>query len=151
MAREVGTPNRNHCPKLLKMCDYCDGWFEKYPSQLRHHGWSVARFCSGDCQRKGTQAQRALAITGPLSPHWKGGKTTYRERAFSERGERCEECGYAKYKTLLWVHHKNFKSRKAQDDHSLENLEVLCIRCHLEKHVEAGESIWEGRQGALRL
>lgn len=71
----------------------------------------------------------------------------YREKAFQAKGKSCEECGYSKHEELLWVHHKNFVPRKLQTDHSIENLEVLCIRCHLEKHL-----VVEGRVrvGALR-
>jgi hypothetical protein len=103
----------------------------------------VARFCSAACQRAGTVDLRKKF--GEEHPHWKGGRATYRERALRERGAVCEICGYDKHATLLWVHHKNLKPRAVQDDHSLDNLEVLCIRCHLEKHLEVGKQAAVGR------
>jgi len=33
----------------------------------------------------------------------------------------------------------HFERRNKERNNGLENLEILCIRCHLEKHLEIGE------------
>lgn len=136
MGRPKGSKNKTHIEKWRGTCEVCGTEFERYYSQVSRDGWG--RFCSVSCQRKGTAEQRKRF--GPDHAKWNGGSGTYRERALRERGRRCEQCGYDKYERLLWVHHLNLKSRSEQDDHSIENLRVLCIRCHLEKHIEGDRS-----------
>lgn len=91
-------------------------------------------------------------LFGEDHPRWNGGKASYRRRALREKGAACEECGYDEHSELLWVHHENLKPSATQDDHSIENLEVLCIRCHLEKHIETGTGRYsdERRQSLSR-
>lgn len=69
---------------------------------------------------------------GEKHPSWKGGKD-YRKKAFEYYGKRCSVCGYNKFENLLWVHHKDFQKRNINNN--IKNLQVLCIRCHLEKHL----------------
>lgn len=51
-----------------------------------------------------------------------------RKRVFEQRGRQCERCGTAK--GIIQVHHKTYKRLGRE---LLEDLEVLCKRCH-EKH-----------------
>lgn len=144
MGRPKGSKNKTHIAKVELTCEHCGVGFERYPSQIARPG--QGRFCSGPCQRRGTAPERRRF--GVDHPRWRGG-TEYRRRAFEAFGERCRECGYDQHVELLWVHHKDFKGRKERQDHSLENLEVLCIRCHLEKHLEARHPISE--QGSREI
>ncbi len=127
--------------KLKLACRYCGKRFEKYRSQIRSD--TGGQYCSQLCSARGTVEKRKRF--GPEHGAWRGGSGSYRERALRAYGEQCMVCGYFAYRELLWVHHRNFAGRAEQQDHSLENLEVLCIRCHLEKHIDA-----EGGKNALR-
>ncbi len=119
--------------KLRLICRWCGKPFEKYRSQVRRVGGG--QYCSRLCSQRGTAPKRSRF--GSDHPKWRGGSGSYRERALREYGEQCVVCGYFAYRELLWVHHKDFKKRSEDQDHSLENLEVLCVRCHFEKHIDA--------------
>lgn len=51
---------------------------------------------------------------------------------------RCERCQHDGSDSRLGVHHKN----RDKHDQRLENLEVLCHRCHMQEHAKAGEIGW---------
>lgn len=51
-----------------------------------------------------------------------------RQELFDSRGEACEQCGFEYY---LHVHHLNYENF---GDEKLEDLQILCHRCHLSKH-----------------
>lgn len=141
MGRPKGSLNKTRQPNIELECDFCRKIFSVRLwriTQGNKRGKPV-RFCSMACQHKGTIDKRVRY--GEQTGQWKDGRSSYRQRAFREKGEICELCGYKKYKILLWIHHKNFIGRKNQIDHNIENLEVLCIRCHLERHYEAGKDI----------
>lgn len=59
---------------------------------------------------------------------------------------RCERCNHDGSKSRLGVHHKN----RDKHDQRLENIEVLCHRCHMQEHASAGEtgfdSMWRKRK-----
>ena len=59
---------------------------------------------------------------------------------------RCERCQHDGSESRLGVHHKN----RDKHDQRLENLEVLCHRCHMQEHASAGEtgfdSMWRKRK-----
>jgi predicted restriction endonuclease len=50
----------------------------------------------------------------------------YRRYALRTYGEKCELCGYNKYKEALEVHHID-KNRR---NNNIKNLMVLCPNCH---------------------
>ena len=52
---------------------------------------------------------------------------------------RCEKCNHDGSESRLEVHHKN----RDKHDQRLENLEVLCHRCHMTEHASAGETGWD--------
>lgn len=56
-----------------------------------------------------------------------------------ERIGRCERCGHDGSDSRLGVHHRN----RDKHDQRLENLEVLCHRCHMQEHAAAGETGWQ--------
>ena len=52
---------------------------------------------------------------------------------------RCECCGGDGSESRLGIHHRN----RDKHDQRLENLEVLCHRCHMREHAKAGETGWD--------
>ncbi|MEK7149371.1 MAG: HNH endonuclease [Patescibacteria group bacterium] len=50
-------------------------------------------------------------------------------RLLDQRGKSCERCGYSRIE-ILQVHHKN----RNRENNELENLELICPNCHVEKH-----------------
>ena len=75
------------------------------------------------------------AHKGSKNPRWNGGVSQYpnhcelkknRIKALNIKNYKCEDCGEpAKY-----THHKN----RDKSDHSIENLKVLCRKCHSKYH-----------------
>lgn len=67
---------------------------------------------------------------GHEHPNYKG--VAYRNQAFASKKKKCEKCGKTKFKSLsqLHIHHKD-KNRLNQ---KLNNLQVLCSKCHLKIH-----------------
>jgi hypothetical protein len=61
------------------------------------------------------------------SAQWK--KLKYRK--LRSVGWKCERCGYKGYKGQLHVHHKTYETKGSED---LNDLEVLCKRCHKAEH-----------------
>jgi len=61
---------------------------------------------------------------------------SYRENAFSFYGKKCQRCGETDVKKLV-VHHIDMNSSRTElGNHSLENLLVLCKKCHSKLHNE---------------
>ena len=50
-------------------------------------------------------------------------------KLLTERGKKCERCGYNKY-DILNVHHKD----RNRNNNNLDNLELICPNCHSEEH-----------------
>jgi 5-methylcytosine-specific restriction endonuclease McrA len=48
----------------------------------------------------------------------------------------CERCQHDGSDSRLGVHHRN----RDKHDHRLENIEILCHRCHMQEHAAAGET-----------
>jgi hypothetical protein len=51
----------------------------------------------------------------------------------------CERCQGDGSESRLGIHHRN----RDKHDQRLENLEVLCHRCHMQEHAAAGETGWD--------
>ena len=66
--------------------------------------------------------------------------------ALAHKVGRCEHCGGDGSESRLDVHHQNRDRR----DNRMENLTVLCHRCHIQEHALAGEtgfhSMWRKRK-----
>ena len=60
-------------------------------------------------------------------------------RRLREALGRCEECGHDGSESRLDIHHRNGDKH----DQTLENLIVLCHRCHMRVHAEQGETGWD--------
>jgi hypothetical protein len=79
----------------------------------------------------------ALSVSGANNPNWEDGRAVLpyapgfaakvRQLVRERDGDRCVECGST---THLCVHHRDFEKW----NHSLDNLETLCRRCHTRKH-----------------
>lgn len=60
-----------------------------------------------------------------------GGYTTSVREAVIARDKACVDCGqWDDRPRCMQVHHKD----GGRDDHALENLELLCVRCHYARH-----------------
>jgi len=57
---------------------------------------------------------------------------------------KCERCKHDGSQSRLGVHHRN----RDKHDHRLENLEVLCHRCHMQEHRD--EIGWAAYHAARR-
>jgi len=130
VGRPKGSGNKQS-KKIETICPACGKHFWRCPSVLKklEEAGHIAH-CSRACarvNRKNTQKQ-----FGSETANWRGGQGSYRQRAIRECGLICEQCGYdgTTYPGLIWVHHKDGN----RNHNELNNLEVLCIRCHLEKH-----------------
>ena len=51
----------------------------------------------------------------------------------------CERCQGDGSESRLGIHHRN----RDKHDQRLENLEVLCHRCHMQEHAKTGETGWQ--------
>lgn len=67
------------------------------------------------------------------SPEWR----SQRHRLFHQNGYRCQRCGCRP--DLLQLHHKNYRTLGMERD---SDLEVLCIKCHVEADKER-RLIWD--------
>lgn len=106
----------------------------KYPSYLENNNKrGNLTYCSRECSDK--NRKNVWKIFGDKTVNYKNGNSNYRAMAIREKGLICEICKYDgnKYPGLIWVHHKDL-SKRGKYNNNLNNLEVLCIRCHLEKH-----------------
>jgi hypothetical protein len=120
----AGTPT----PVILS-CQTCDKEFS-----VRPYRKDSAKFCSYACN--------ARSKVGALSPHWKGGATTEREKwqgslacrewrkaVFMRDNYTCVECGDSTGGNLQADHIKPW-SRHPELRADVSNGRTLCIDCH---------------------
>jgi len=128
---------RSKGEKVKLKCPVCGNDFLRNPSWIkRNQAKGCLIYCSRECSDK--NRKKVWKKYGKETSNYKNGQSSYRENALRIRGLICEGCGYdgKKYPGLIWVHHKDFAKRGEGlgRDNSMGNLEVLCVRCHLEKH-----------------
>ena len=110
--------------QVEKKCDHCGKNSYKTQTQIKNNKTGLY-FCSNECQ------QNEQKIGGKLElDHYGNGKWTYRAAAFREYGKMCNSCGYNEYEEMLDVHHID----QNRDNNNPDNLEVLCVWCHMLKH-----------------
>ena len=112
------TPNgKPLVPKIEKVCPVCSSKFKTEP---RSFGEQIT--CSRSCSN-------TYFRSGENHPSYVDGKTSYRNKALKEYGEKCSICGFED-KRSLEVHHID----KNRNNNELDNLVVLCANCHLITH-----------------
>jgi len=52
---------------------------------------------------------------------------------------RCQRCGHDGSESRLDIHHKD----RNKQNQKPSNIEVLCHRCHMQEHAQAGETGWD--------
>lgn len=105
---------------------------------------AISEALSGTSNSNETRALISEAMTGERNPNWEGGYyrrygagwAVARERAL-DRDEVCQRCGEDGTNLELDVHHvipvrafHEAEDRALADAHDLDNLVVLCKRCH---------------------
>lgn len=116
------------------VCCTCGTSFSRSPSKMKNSKTGYF-FCSRVCKDLAQRVGTALSIPDIQPVGYGNGATEYRERALREYGCKCQDCGYDRYPALIQVHHID----RDRTNGSLENLRVLCIRCHMEDHFDAGD------------
>ena len=81
----------------------------------------------------------AMSLAEELNPRWEGGRSVspyspgfgskVRQLVRCRDGFACRQCGSTNH---LCVHHKDFQ----KNNHDIENLELLCRKCHTRSHVK---------------
>lgn len=113
-----------HCEKDIprrkrKNAIYCSNRcrdaFVSYRHKLKHNLINKPGVGSGGNQE------------GESNHQWKDGKTLFRKRAFSHYPHECNRC---KRVNNLTVHHQD----RNRLNNNLDNLEILCKRCHQALH-----------------
>lgn len=105
------------------VCSMCTKEFLRKENNLQYSK-SGLRFCSRACK---DAAQRIEGLPALHLPHYKDGADFYRVRAIRYYGAFCMRCGYNEYERMLDVHHRDHD----RQNNKIENLEVLCVWCHL--------------------
>ena len=119
------------CLKKMKenskvtQCSYCQKKVKKPVSQIKKSKSGLV-FCNRSCS-----ASYNNKIT-----KYKGGFSSYRDKALNTYKNACIVCGYDKSIKVLEVHHVDHD----RDNNKVANLEILCPTCHKEKHVEIFEA-----------
>lgn len=116
------------------VCATCAKTFHRSPSKIGKSK-SGFTFCTRVCKEQAQTSHSKLRIAEIIPDHYGNGNSTYRKRAIDSFGAACMACGYDKHVEIIHVHHKD----RDRNNGSLDNLEVLCIRCHMENHLAAGD------------
>lgn len=140
---------------IVGTCIYCGDEFLVYPSQVRK---GRGKYCSLSCSTthrnytnnptKDPEVRRKISENHAPVP-WllqyadNGYKGTdvksYRTKAIRHYGEECSRC---KSSENIQVHHID----RNRENNAIENLEVLCSRCHLAEHAEEQKEQSERRR-----
>lgn len=136
--RAVNTSCSPRCSNLLRSevmdvpCSTC-----REPVR-RNKSKAEKAYCSKKCANTTNNKLRS----GEDHPMYKGGVSTYRERALEHYGEECTVCGYG-VRAVLEVHHRDGD----RSHNEIENLDVLCPTHHVE--FEVGIRVYEGMGSRL--
>lgn len=123
----------NHPPNAI--CAFCQQAFYKQKSHFANSR-SGLLFCTRHCK---DQAQRLESGIVAIQPsHYDLGQSVYRAAALRNYPNICNSCGYDTIPDILEVHHKDHN----HTNNSLENLEILCPRCHAEHHFNTKTGKW---------
>jgi hypothetical protein len=107
---------QNKNGSVTMKCKHCDVEFKASPSDI-----AKRKYCSKQCTSKGNHKE------------WHPNFTTVRKAMLTRNKiNKCERCGFDKYKQILGVHHKD----RNRNNNKLSNLEVLCPNCHSIEHMK---------------
>ncbi len=115
-------------------CAHCHKMFYKKVSN-RNKSKSGLYFC---CREHKDISQRIGGIKEIQPPHYSLGKHCYRDIAFRNYQHQCAKCFYSKIPEILEVHHVD----RNRENNSIENLIILCSRCHDEEHFLTKTGKW---------
>lgn len=123
------------------ICTFCNVSFSKKKSALEGSK-SGLYFCTREHK---DLAQRLGGIEEIQPPHYgtASHERDYRKIAFDNKENKCNACGYDKYKRVLIVHHID----RDRTNSSIDNLEILCPTCHAEEHFLAKDGLWTNFKG----
>lgn len=149
---------------MKRICNWCEDEFLVYKSQVKR---GRGKFCSNSCKasfRNTTdnpawRPEVRLKISlnhadvsgennpmygrrGILSPGYIDGRNSisgdiWRKIAFVNKPKRCEICGKKAEGRNIQVHHKD----KNGNNNDLENLQVVCSKCHSLLHPKKRDSL----------
>lgn len=111
-------------------CSFCKKEIFRNPSKQQACK-SGLFFCSKHCRNEAQKIKHGITDIWPSHYGTSNGLSSYRDWALDEFPHKCNNCGYDKYLKLLHVHHID----ENRENNKLENLELLCPTCHLEKHL----------------
>lgn len=130
-----GSKNVNWVAPVAAVCKFCGSAFERPPHRA-YRPDGTNEFCSISCRGR----YRSVFLSGPNSPHWKGGKVTNRGANWHESRTAiivqqkgfCCHCGIFKGKSLCVHHITPFRMFSSYlDANALSNLIGLCQSCHM--------------------
>jgi len=114
-------------------CSNCDKKMTRLKSRIKSskHGYY---FCSSKCHNDAMRLDSGVEMVRP--EHFGTGYTAYKRRCEDKLNNGCA-CG-EKRKYLLTVHHKDGDRKNGKDN----NLEVVCGRCHMIRHLKKTKDGW---------
>lgn len=127
---------KKHKPSVVINCTQCGKEIKRYQCLLRSGKWG--NFCSKKCRGYWISEN----IIGENHPSWKGGYFPYfgtnwrkiKRAVRANKNLRCYLCGIheSKLDIKLHIHHKTPRRdfEKVEDSNTLENLVLLCNKCH---------------------
>lgn len=122
--------------KVTRRCKICGKEFKVYQTSKKKYCSRICFYLDEEVRSKiGEEISKAFSKKKESQP-WK----TYRKRALDYFGLICEKCKKSFPKNKLVVHHRDFVNIGSKwEDHSLENLMVLCRSCHNKLHIKFGK------------
>lgn len=118
------------------ICSFCKNKFYLSDSK-RKNSKSGLFFCKRLCK---DSAQKIGGIKQIQPKHYKTGIYTYHKKAISFYGNKCQKCGYDELPICI-VHHID----RNRNNNKLDNLQVLCGRCHDIEHYLAKDGRFKNK------
>lgn len=106
--------------ELYKVCPTCGKKFH-VPKCYYETRLCCSRKCLGKHFTKVRKGNWQMGVNNPM---YRNGIAHFQKRAYEKYPKICSICGSIK---LLCVHHKD----KNRDNNNIENLQIVCTRCHM--------------------
>lgn len=122
--------------RISIVCATCAKEFDKTPSKMKGSKHEIY-FCSRACKDKAQRIDSDVPLVVP--PHYGTGHGAhdYRDRCGEKLENGCVGCGELRL-YLLMVHHIDANRSNNKD----ENLEVVCGKCHMIRHLKEKDGQW---------